>query len=72
MTATERTARQPHKCARQAYWDRLSAESRAWYRASPCPEGGYIAAGDKYAETEGGDPFHPTRQHLGCLEWVAS
>lgn len=67
-----RTARKAYTCARQAYWNRLSPESRETQRATPCPEGGLIQIGDQYAETEGDDPFHPTRQHTGCLEWTAT
>ncbi len=67
----ERTARKDYRCARQVYFDRLSPESREWHRASPCPHGGVIRAGERYAETEGVDAFHPTRQHLDCEEWTA-
>lgn len=65
-----RTARKEYRCARQAYFDRLTPESREWHRATPCPHGGVIRAGERYAETEGDDPFHPTRQHTDCLEWT--
>lgn len=70
-TVIERTARKGYTCARQAYWNRLSPESRETQRATECPHGGLIAIGERYAETEGEDQFHPTRQHVDCVEWTA-
>ena len=68
----ERQARRRHRCERQEYFDRLSPEARLWWGASECPAGGWIEPGTKYAESEGPDPFHPTRSHIDCLDRIST
>jgi hypothetical protein len=65
-----RTARKRHRCDRQAYFDRLEPEKRAWYGATPCPDGGWIEIGQQYEEQEGNDVFHPSHYHPAC--WIAA
>ena len=73
----ERRARKRHRCERQARYDRIlrrygTLDAILDYGATQCPEGGWIEIGTLYAESEGWDEFHPTREHLACYAVEAS